>query len=168
MLRFANAAAAEAPGKLTIIHDVQAADTGLPIQLDLEEQDQSEGRQEAARRIAELQRNVAWKFRFASLWVPSKTPCWKASANRTPTRLSSEETIILARVEAYATSLMPLYVTLRSQSCASEVEPRFYFVFRLCSVGAFHCNQHLSETLSSQCLLDELNGMYQLRVTTGF
>jgi nucleotide-binding universal stress UspA family protein len=58
VLRFANAAAAETHSRLTIIHAVQAADSSLPIQLDLEEQVQSEERRGAARRIAELQQNV--------------------------------------------------------------------------------------------------------------
>ena len=58
VLRFASQMAAQARGKLSIIHAVQAGDTKLPIQLDLEEQVNSASRQEASRRIADLQRIV--------------------------------------------------------------------------------------------------------------
>jgi hypothetical protein len=47
-----------ARGKLSIIHAVQAGDTDLPIQLDLREAVHSAERQEARRRIAELQQMV--------------------------------------------------------------------------------------------------------------
>ena len=58
VLRFANAAAADARSKLTIIHAIQAGDASLPVQLDLKEQIQSAERVQASRRIAELQRTV--------------------------------------------------------------------------------------------------------------
>jgi nucleotide-binding universal stress UspA family protein len=58
VLRYASQVAAQARGKLSIIHAVQAGDTGLPIQLDLEEQAHSAARREASRRIADLQRVV--------------------------------------------------------------------------------------------------------------
>ena len=56
VLRFASRGAAEARAKLSIIHAVQGGDPDLPIQLDLREQVHAATRQEASRRIAELQR----------------------------------------------------------------------------------------------------------------
>ena len=58
VLRFASQVAAQARGKLSIIHAVQAGDTDLPIQLDLREEIHSAERQEANRRIADLQQVV--------------------------------------------------------------------------------------------------------------
>ena len=58
VLRFASQVAAQARGKLSIIHAVQAGDMDLPIQLDLREETHSAERQEARRRIADLQRMV--------------------------------------------------------------------------------------------------------------
>ena len=58
VLRYACRAATEARAKLTIIYAVQAADPGLPMQLDLRERVNSAERQEAGQRIAELQRIV--------------------------------------------------------------------------------------------------------------
>jgi nucleotide-binding universal stress UspA family protein len=58
VLRFASQVAAQARGKLSIIHAVQAGDTDLPIQLDLREEIHSAERQEANRRIADLQQMV--------------------------------------------------------------------------------------------------------------
>jgi len=58
VLRFASQAAADARSKLSIIHAVQAVDTEAPIELDLEGQVHSAERQEASRRIADLQRIV--------------------------------------------------------------------------------------------------------------
>ena len=58
VLRFASQVAAQARGKLSIIHAVQAGDTDLPIQLDLREEVLSATRLEARRRIAELQQMV--------------------------------------------------------------------------------------------------------------
>jgi len=58
VLRYASQVAAQARGKLSIIHAVQAGDTGLPIQLDLREEIHSAERQEANRRIADLQKIV--------------------------------------------------------------------------------------------------------------
>jgi nucleotide-binding universal stress UspA family protein len=43
---------------LIIIHAVQTADSNLPMQLDLDEQIQSEERQQARQRIADLQRRA--------------------------------------------------------------------------------------------------------------
>jgi nucleotide-binding universal stress UspA family protein len=58
VLRFASQVAAQAHGKLSIIHAVQAGDTDLPIQLDLREGIHSAERQEANRRIASLQQMI--------------------------------------------------------------------------------------------------------------
>jgi nucleotide-binding universal stress UspA family protein len=58
VLRFASQVAAQARGKLSIIHAVQAGDTDLPIRLDLREDVLSATRLEARRRIAELQQIV--------------------------------------------------------------------------------------------------------------
>ena len=58
VLRFASQVAAQARGKLSIIHAVQAGDMDLPIQLDLREEIHSAERQEARRRIADLQQMV--------------------------------------------------------------------------------------------------------------
>ena len=58
VLRFASQVTAQARGKLSIIHAVQAGDTNLPIQLDLREEIHSAERQEAKRRIADLQQMV--------------------------------------------------------------------------------------------------------------
>jgi len=58
VLRFASQVAAQAHGKLSIIHAVQAGETDLPIQLDLREEIRSAERQEANRRIADLQQMI--------------------------------------------------------------------------------------------------------------
>jgi len=58
VLRYAYQAAAEAHSNLHIIHAIQSTDPGLPIRLDLEEEIQSEERQEVRQRIADLQRRV--------------------------------------------------------------------------------------------------------------
>jgi nucleotide-binding universal stress UspA family protein len=58
VLRFASQAAVQAHSKLSIIHAVQAGDTDLPVHLDLKEEIHSAERQEARRRIAELQQMV--------------------------------------------------------------------------------------------------------------
>jgi nucleotide-binding universal stress UspA family protein len=58
VLRYASQVAAQARGKLSIIHAVQAGDTDLPIQLDLREEIHSAERQEARQRIADLQQMV--------------------------------------------------------------------------------------------------------------
>lgn len=58
VLRYASQLAAQARSKLSIIHAVRAGDPGLPVQLDLEEQVASGDRQQARRRIADLQRIV--------------------------------------------------------------------------------------------------------------
>jgi nucleotide-binding universal stress UspA family protein len=58
VLRLASQAAREANAKLSIIHAVQGGDPDLPIQLDLRDQVRSVERQEASRRIAELQQIV--------------------------------------------------------------------------------------------------------------
>ena len=58
VLRFASQVAAQAHGKLSIIHAVQAGETDLPIQLDLREEIHSAERQEANRRIADLQQMI--------------------------------------------------------------------------------------------------------------
>jgi nucleotide-binding universal stress UspA family protein len=58
VLHFASQVAAQARGKLSIIHAIQAGDTDLPIQLDLREEIHSAERQEAKRRIANLQQMV--------------------------------------------------------------------------------------------------------------
>jgi nucleotide-binding universal stress UspA family protein len=58
VLRFAHRVAIGAQCNLHLIHAIQAADRDLPIQLDLEEEVQSEERKRAAERIADLQRRV--------------------------------------------------------------------------------------------------------------
>jgi nucleotide-binding universal stress UspA family protein len=58
VLRFAHQMTAEAGAHLRIIHAIQAADPKHPIQLDLEEQIQSEEREQARMRIDDLQRKV--------------------------------------------------------------------------------------------------------------
>lgn len=58
VLGFASQVAAQACGKLSIIHAVQAGEMKLPIELGLEEQINSAARQEVNRRIADLQRVV--------------------------------------------------------------------------------------------------------------
>ena len=58
VLRFAIQVAAQARGKLSIIHAVQGGDPDLPIQLDLREEVLSVARLEARGRIAELQQMV--------------------------------------------------------------------------------------------------------------
>src|ERR1700733_13164361 len=58
LLCFASQVAAQAHGKLSIIHAVQAGNTDLPIQLDLREEIHSAERQEANRRIANLQQMI--------------------------------------------------------------------------------------------------------------
>jgi universal stress protein A len=58
VLRFARAAAAETHSKLTIIHAVQIGDNGLPIDLDVDEQVLPAEREQARRRIAQLQQTV--------------------------------------------------------------------------------------------------------------
>ena len=57
VLGYAHQAAAEAHSNLHIIHAIQSIDRNLPIQLDLDEQIQSEEKQ-ARQRIADLQRRV--------------------------------------------------------------------------------------------------------------
>jgi nucleotide-binding universal stress UspA family protein len=58
VLRFASQVAAQARGKLSIIHAVQAGETDLPVQLDLREKIHSAEKHEASLRIAELQKMV--------------------------------------------------------------------------------------------------------------
>jgi nucleotide-binding universal stress UspA family protein len=58
VLRYAHQAAAEARSNLHIVHAIQATDPSLPVRLELEEEIQSEERQEARERIADLQRRV--------------------------------------------------------------------------------------------------------------
>jgi len=58
VLRFASQVAAQAHGKLSIIHAVQAGETDLPIQLDLREEIRSAEKREANRRIADLQQII--------------------------------------------------------------------------------------------------------------
>ena len=58
VLRYAHGMAKQAQANLTIIHALQAADTNLPVQMDLEEQIQSRERQQARQRIADLQRRI--------------------------------------------------------------------------------------------------------------
>jgi nucleotide-binding universal stress UspA family protein len=58
VLRFASQLAAQAHGKLSIIHAVQAGEADLPVQIDLREKLHSIEKQEASRRIADLQKMV--------------------------------------------------------------------------------------------------------------
>jgi nucleotide-binding universal stress UspA family protein len=61
VLRFASQVALEAHGKLSIVHALQAGDSNLPIQLDLEDKAHSAQRQQARGRIADLQQVVGSK-----------------------------------------------------------------------------------------------------------
>lgn len=58
VLRFAQTIAAQADARFAIIHAVQAAERGLPIRLDLEENLQSAERLQARARIVELERSL--------------------------------------------------------------------------------------------------------------
>ena len=58
VLRFANQGAAEARAKLHILHAIQAGDSDLPAQMDLEEKAPSAEREEARQRIAVLQKKI--------------------------------------------------------------------------------------------------------------
>jgi len=58
VLRFASQVAAQARGRLSIIHAVQAGEADLPVHLDLREKVRSIEKQEASRRIAGLQKMV--------------------------------------------------------------------------------------------------------------
>jgi nucleotide-binding universal stress UspA family protein len=58
VLRFATGIAAEVRANLSLIYAVQASDPDRPIELDLQQQVRSAERQEAHRRIAELQQTV--------------------------------------------------------------------------------------------------------------
>jgi nucleotide-binding universal stress UspA family protein len=58
VLRFCHQAAAEVRGNLTVIHAIQSTDPNLTIQIDLEGEIQSEEKEQARQRIAELQRKV--------------------------------------------------------------------------------------------------------------
>lgn len=58
VLRYAHRLATEAKINLRIIHAIQGADPTLPIQLDLEEQIQSDERKQVRERIDELKRRV--------------------------------------------------------------------------------------------------------------
>jgi nucleotide-binding universal stress UspA family protein len=58
VLRYAHQVAEEAQSNLHIIHAIQVTDPNVAVQLDLDEQVQSEERQRARQRIADLQRRV--------------------------------------------------------------------------------------------------------------
>jgi nucleotide-binding universal stress UspA family protein len=58
VLRYAHQAAREAHSNLHIIHAIQVTDRNVTVQMDLEQQVQSEERQQAEERIADLQRQV--------------------------------------------------------------------------------------------------------------
>jgi len=58
VLGYAHQAATEARSNLHIIHAIQATDRNVTVQIDLEEQVQSEERQQAKQRLADLQRRV--------------------------------------------------------------------------------------------------------------
>ena len=58
VLRYAKSAAEEVQGKLSIVHAVQAIERNRHVRLDLEEKIESAERQEARRRIDELQKAV--------------------------------------------------------------------------------------------------------------
>ncbi|MGB7282894.1 MAG: universal stress protein [Candidatus Acidiferrum sp.] len=62
VLRFAMKAAAEVRSKLTIIHAIQAGDPHLRVELELQGPLHSSERQQASKRIAELQRIVGSEF----------------------------------------------------------------------------------------------------------
>jgi nucleotide-binding universal stress UspA family protein len=58
VLRYAHQIAAETHSNLHIIDAIQSTDPNLSIQLDLDEQIQSEERQQVRQRIADLQRRI--------------------------------------------------------------------------------------------------------------
>jgi nucleotide-binding universal stress UspA family protein len=58
VLRFASQVAAQARGRVSIIHAVQAGEADLPVHLELREKVHSIEKQEASRRIAGLQKTV--------------------------------------------------------------------------------------------------------------
>jgi nucleotide-binding universal stress UspA family protein len=58
VLRYAHEVAKQAQANLIIIHALESADSNLPIQMDLDEQIQSEERRQVHQRIADLQRRV--------------------------------------------------------------------------------------------------------------
>jgi hypothetical protein len=58
VLRYAHQIATETHSNLHIIDAIQSTDPNLSIQLDLDEQIQSEERQQVRQRIADLQRRI--------------------------------------------------------------------------------------------------------------
>jgi nucleotide-binding universal stress UspA family protein len=59
VLRFAGEMAEQTGGRLTIIHAVQSGEVDMPVDLDLEDRIHAAEREEAGRRIAELQQKVS-------------------------------------------------------------------------------------------------------------
>lgn len=79
VLGYAHQAAAEAHSNLHIIHAIQSIDPNLPIQLDLDEQIQSEERKQARQRIADLQRRVGSQAPVRTVVGPIKEALLEAA-----------------------------------------------------------------------------------------
>jgi len=79
VLRFAHQAAAEGHANLYIIHAIQATSPNLPIQLDLEEEIQSEERKQVRQRIADLQRRVGSQAPVRIVFGPIKEALLEAA-----------------------------------------------------------------------------------------
>ena len=79
VLRYAHQAAAEAHSNLHLIHAIPSTDPHLPIQLDLEEQVQSEQRQQAGQRLRELQRRVGSQAQVQIVVGPIKEALLEAA-----------------------------------------------------------------------------------------
>jgi nucleotide-binding universal stress UspA family protein len=60
VLRFAAAAAAQAGANVSILHAIQGDDPGVKVRLDLQEKVRSEERQQARKRIAEMQQKAGF------------------------------------------------------------------------------------------------------------
>jgi nucleotide-binding universal stress UspA family protein len=79
VLRYAHGMAKQAQANLIIIHALQAADTNLPVQMDLEEQIQSRERQQARQRIADLQRRIGSEMPVQIIVGPIKQALLEAA-----------------------------------------------------------------------------------------
>jgi nucleotide-binding universal stress UspA family protein len=79
VLRYAHGMAKQAQANLIVIHALQAADTNLPVQMDLEEQIQSRERQQARQRIADLQRRIGSEMPVQIIVGPIKQALLEAA-----------------------------------------------------------------------------------------
>lgn len=91
VLRFAHQASQQAGAHLSLLHAIPSADPGLPVQLDLEEQLQSEERRAARERIEELQRRVGSKAQVRIAIGPVKDALVEAM------RRSDADAVIIGR-----------------------------------------------------------------------